>query len=282
MARLVEHLAFGDAFSEQRKRDVDRPEHIVISYYESMGECFVNQKSFNIDRQAAPIRTQTIEKLREAILDDYFKPGDRLYEKDLCEQFGVSRTTVREALRQLEAEGLVATVPNQGPVVTRVLLDEAEDIYQIRELLECLACRLFAERASDDEVLELTRCVEGLEKAAEAGDLKQYLALKNSVYEILFFGCGNRVAHTLFKSLFARVNFLRKTSLARPGRTSDSAAELRAILKAIQERDPDAAHDKCLDHVRKASAVALEGLRREFALQVTGNFMEEQGGRQPV
>lgn len=236
----------------------------------------MNHKSFNIDRQAAPIRMQTIQKLREAILDDYFKPGDRLYEKELCEQLGVSRTSVREALRQLEAEGLVTTVPNQGPIVTRVFLDEAEDIYQVRELLECLACRLFTERATDEQVLELALSVEDLEKAAVPGDVGQYLNVKNTIHEILFSGCGNSVAHSIFKSLFARVNFLRKTSLSRPGRTRESTAEIKAILKAIQARDPQGAHDRCLEHVRKASAVALEGLRREFVAEGAGNSVEEQ------
>ena len=72
-----------------------------------------------------------------------FEPGERLYEKELSEKLGVSRTSFREALRQLEAEGLVVTVPNQGPIVTKVSLKEAEDIYQIRELLECYARPLY-------------------------------------------------------------------------------------------------------------------------------------------
>ncbi|MGO9569271.1 MAG: GntR family transcriptional regulator [Desulfomonilaceae bacterium] len=242
----------------------------------------MNHKSFSIDRQAAPVRMQTIQKMREAILDDYFKPGDRLYEKELCEQFGVSRTSVREALRQLEADGLVTTVPNQGPIVTRVFPDEAEHIYQVRELLECLACRLFAERATDEQVLELARSVEDLEKAAALGDVGQYLNVKNTIYEILFSGCGNSVAHSIFKLLFARVNFLRKTSLSRPGRPRESTAEIRAILKSIQERDPQGAHERCLEHVRKASAVALEGLRRKLAADVADNLVEEQHGKRPV
>jgi DNA-binding GntR family transcriptional regulator len=242
----------------------------------------VEQKTFSIDRQAAPIRQQTIQKMREAILDDYFKPGERLYEKGLCEQFGVSRTTIREALRQLEAEGLVAMIPNQGPVVTTVSLEEAEDIYQIRELLECLASRLFAERATDEQVLELTRYVADLQSASAAGDVAQYLAVKTNVYDILFSGCGNRVAYTLFKSLFARVNFLRKTSLSRPGRTRESVAEIQAILKAIQERDPQAAYERCLEHVRKASSAALGGLRREVASPAAGNLMEDQHGKRAV
>jgi GntR family transcriptional regulator, trigonelline degradation regulator len=74
---------------------------------------------------------QTLQKLRKAILDGYFKPGDRLYERELCEWFGVSRTSVREALRQPESECLVCTIPYQGPIVTKLALEEAEDIYQV-------------------------------------------------------------------------------------------------------------------------------------------------------
>lgn len=239
----------------------------------------MNRNSFQIDRQAAPIRMQTHQKLREAILDGHFKPGDRLYERELCEWFGVSRTSVREALRQLESEGLVWTVPNQGPIVTRVFLEEAEDIYQVRELLECLACSLFAERATGEQLDDLTRSVGELEDACAAGDVGQFLNVKTTVYEILFSGCGNSVAHSIFKSLFARVNFLRKTSLSRPGRTRESVAEIKAILSAIQRRNAQEAHEKCLEHVRKASAAALEGLRRELETEKAGKFVEEQHGK---
>lgn len=238
----------------------------------------VNEKSFQVSRQAAPIRTQTLRKLREAILDDYFKPGDRLYEKELCEQFGVSRTSIREALRQLEAEGLVFTVPNHGPIVTKVTYRDAEDIYQVRELVECLASRLFAERATDEQVRDLAGAVDDLEKAYLADDMREFLKVKTRVYEILFSGCGNRVAHSFFKSLIARVNFLRKTSLSQPGRTRDSVAEMRAILRAIQERDPEKAYEKCLEHVRRASAVALELLRRESMPEEALQAVQEQHG----
>lgn len=74
----------------------------------------MNRKSLQISRQAAPIRMQTAQKLREAIADDYFEPGERLYEKELSEKLGVSRTSFREALRQLEAEGLVVTYPTKA------------------------------------------------------------------------------------------------------------------------------------------------------------------------
>ncbi|MEW6112499.1 MAG: GntR family transcriptional regulator [Thermodesulfobacteriota bacterium] len=242
----------------------------------------MKQNSFQVSRQAAPIRTQTLRKLREAILDGYFKPGDRLYEKELCEQFGVSRTSIREALRQLEAEGLVSTVPNQGPIVTRVSYAEAEDIYQVRELVESLAARLFAERASDDQVRDLTEAIDELEKAYLANEMREFLKVKTTVYEILFSGCGNKVAHSIFASLVARVNFLRKTSLSQPGRTRDSVAEMRAMLTAIQRRDSQGAYEKCLEHVRRASAVALALLRRQSELEEADQTMERRHGKRPA
>jgi len=228
-----------------------------------MGVPFVNHQSFQISREAAPIRTQTLRKLREAIVDGHFNPGERLYEKGLCEQFGVSRTSIREALRQLEAEGLISIVPNQGPIVNRVTYSEAEDIYQVRELLECLASRLFAERASDEQVRDLAAAMEDLERAHLADDRTAFLKVKTTVYEILFSGCENQIAYSIFNSLVARVNFLRKTSLSQHGRTRDSVAEMQAILKAIQDRDPQKAFEKCQEHVRKASAAALESLRMQ-------------------
>jgi DNA-binding GntR family transcriptional regulator len=240
---------------------------------------FLSQKSFQISRQAAPIRTQTLRKLREAILDSYFKPGDRLYEKELCEQFGVSRTSIREALRQLEAEALVTIVPNQGPIVTTVSYREAEDIYQVRELLECLASRLFAERATDKQVRDLATAVHNLERACDADDNRAFLKVKTTVYEILFSGCGNNVAHSIFKTLIARVNVLRKTSISQPGRTRASVLEIQAILKAIQERDPQKAHEKCLEHVRRAAAVVLGLLRLESTAGEAVQRAEERHGK---
>lgn len=242
----------------------------------------MNRKSLQISRQAAPIRMQTVQKLREAIADDYFEPGERLYEKELSEKLGVSRTSFREALRQLEAEGLVVTVPNQGPIVTKVSLKEAEDIYQIRELLECYAARLFAERATDEQVRSLAQAVNDLENACLTEDIMEFLKVKTKVYDILFSGCGNLIAHSIFRSLIARVNFLRKTSLAQRSRPRNSVAEIQAMLRAIEERDPQGAYDRCLEHVRRASVLALQGLCREPVLDEVIKVVEEKHGTRGV
>ena len=108
-----------------------------------------NPKIDVIQRFAAPLRLQVLDGLRRAIIDGRLAPGARLTERELTEMMGVSRTVIREALRQLETEGLIANVPNKGPVVRALSLAEARDLYMIRAVLEGLGARLFVTNADD-------------------------------------------------------------------------------------------------------------------------------------
>ena len=105
--------------------------------------------ALRVSKDHETLREKTVERLREALLNQFFAPGDRLIERELCELTGVSRTSVREALRLLESEGLIETIPNRGPIVASLSAEDAQYIYEVREALEGLAGRLFAERASD-------------------------------------------------------------------------------------------------------------------------------------
>ncbi|WP_374636915.1 GntR family transcriptional regulator, partial [Paracoccus sp. (in: a-proteobacteria)] len=89
-----------------------------------------------IEQQPTTLRDVVLDRLRDAIIGGIFKPGDRLVERVLCEQLGVSRTVVRETLRYLDAEGLVEHIPNKGPIVARMTWDDARQIYDIRRKLE--------------------------------------------------------------------------------------------------------------------------------------------------
>ena len=109
----------------------------------------VTDRSLKVHRVVSPVRTQVAENLRQAILGRHFRPGQRLVERELVEATGASRTSVREALRELAAEGLVTSIPNKGTVVTEVTRDEARQLYELRSGLEALAGRLFVERATD-------------------------------------------------------------------------------------------------------------------------------------
>jgi DNA-binding GntR family transcriptional regulator len=206
----------------------------------------------------APVRQQVLENLRRAIVEGRFKPADRLVERELCELTGASRSSVREALRELEAEGLIATLPDRGPVVRTVTAAEAADLYQVRALLEGLAGRLFALRATDDELAALRVAVDELETAFESTDGWAALHAKDRFYEVLMGGCHSDVAASLLQSLHNRISLLRARTLGQAGRPAGVIGEMRKILEAIEARDPDATWQACVDHVEHAASIALK------------------------
>jgi len=132
-------------------------------------------------RVAAPLREQVISALRQAIRDFQLKPGQRLVERELIEQLGVSRTTIREALRELTSEGLVTVVPQRGAIVSTPSLDDATDLYEVRASLESLVVQRFVERATDDEVRRLEGTIDHLaEVSAQTEDVREILAAKDT------------------------------------------------------------------------------------------------------
>src|SRR3954465_7010764 len=149
--------------------------------------------SLRVERTPAPVRAQVLDTLREAILDHRFAPGQRLIERELVELTGVSRTSVREALRELAAEGLVQTIPNRGVVVATLKVDEARQLYQVRGVLEGLAGRLFVENASEAQRRALRKQLAVIERLAARG--QSILEPKDRFYEVLFAGGGNVALH---------------------------------------------------------------------------------------
>src|SRR6516165_8469146 len=128
-----------------------------------------------VDRDALTLRELTTGKLRDAILSLRFKPGEHLVERVLCEQTGVSRSCMREALQHLESEGLIERRGGRGLFVASVTTEEARQIYEVRAALEPEIGRLFAERASEGQIDELFASVEALGTAMEAHDVQMYV-----------------------------------------------------------------------------------------------------------
>jgi GntR family transcriptional regulator, trigonelline degradation regulator len=217
-----------------------------------------NAPSMRVERTPAPVRAQLVDNLRQAILDHRFAPGQRLIERELVELTGVSRTSVREALRELAAEGLVQTIPNRGVVVATLDADEARQLYQVRGVLEGLAGRLFVENASGAERRALQKQMAVIERLAARG--QSILEPKDRFYEILFAGGGNVALHQTAAGLHARVRALRSLSLSVPGRTDESLRELTEIMAAIEAGDAERAALACQQHVARAGAVVAEAL----------------------
>ena len=135
------------------------------------------------------VRSQVLEVLREAILSFRFAPGQRLIERELIDMTGVSRTTIREVLRELAAEGLVRTIPQKGAVVVSLTPEEAEELYEIREVLEGHLAKRFVERATDAQVVALRRAFTQLEDVVERQEgTVAVLRAKDVLYEVLLTG----------------------------------------------------------------------------------------------
>jgi DNA-binding GntR family transcriptional regulator len=213
-------------------------------------------------RNTVTLRQQVLEVLRDAILNFQFKPGDRLIERELCEMTGVSRTSVREALRHLESEGLVQNLPNRGPIVATLTLDEAREIYEVRRALEGLAARLFAERAGAEQHAALDAVMAALERAFATNDTRAIVKATAQFYDVVLGGCGNEVVRRLISSLHARVTYLRATSVSQPGRAPDSLAEMHRLVAALKSGDADKAQAVCVEHIDRAAAVGLAVLQR--------------------
>lgn len=219
-----------------------------------------------IRRTAAPLRTEVVNALRRAIVAQEFAPGERLVETVLCEKYSVSRTVVREALRQLESEGLVSMVANRGPEVATLSIHDAESLYEVRRALESLAGSLFAERASDEQCTELVARLGEVKVAVASGDPEKRLAAKDRYYDVLLDGTGNAEIARMLRSVNARTQLLRTLSLAAPGREPRTIAEITRITAAAAvNRDSEEARIACEEHVRNAAEAALAEMRRLYA-----------------
>jgi DNA-binding GntR family transcriptional regulator len=225
---------------------------------EKMSEDDVLGRDFRVRQMAAPLRHTVTENIRTAIAVGRFKAGERLPEREVCEMLGVSRTLVRETFRQLESEGLIKVVAHRGPIVARLTPKQAEGVYQVREELEGLASRLFAENAGPEHQQALRDAFEDVKRSYRSDDSIIRLQAKNRFYECLVEGSGNEVLGNMLGMLNSRAMLLRATSLAAPGRAKASLAELGELMDALISGDPEAALEASRRHVRAAAEAALK------------------------
>jgi GntR family transcriptional regulator, trigonelline degradation regulator len=204
------------------------------------------------------LREMALERIRAAIVDLRFKPGQRLTERDLCAQLGVSRSVVREVIRHLETEGLVQSVPHHGPVVASLDAAQAAQIYEIRALLEASAAEAAALARDPQQLAAMEEALGDIETAYGAGDTRAVVAATTRFYEAMFTCGGKHVAWDMVQRLNGRISRLRAMTIASPGRKISGPVELRRILEAISRGDSEAATRTCRNHVARAAAIAAK------------------------
>lgn len=184
--------------------------------------------------------------------------GDRLRETDLAARLGVSRTPIREAIRQLEADGIVAHVPRHGATIRRLDYAEVMELYEMRAVLEGTAARLAARSASRVEIDEFEALNHQL---AEEGDSPQAVLLNRQFHAAILHAAKNRFLLNSIRSLQKALMILGPTTLTDEGRAAKAIEEHAGILEAIRNRDEALAEAAMREHISLALRVRLRGLR---------------------
>lgn len=211
-----------------------------------------------VQHQAAPLRNKIIAALRSAIETGVLAPGTRLVEKDLCDQLHVSRTSLREALRELQGEGIFEPVSGRGLTISTISREDAENAYRIRSVLEALVVEQFIEKADDGAVRDLARQGETLKQAYRSGVLKNIIESKRAFYDRICTGADNAIAFDILNRLVLRTSSLRRYSLLRKERQAQSIREIERLIAAIEARNIEAAREAALDHVKNSARSALD------------------------
>lgn len=209
-------------------------------------EEFNLQKEFD-DKYS--LRGRVFNKLREDILGGVYKENDELRESTLANELGVSRTPVREALRNLEIEGLVAIIPNRGAFVTGISEKDIRDIYTIRSYLEGLCAKWACQYITQEQLDEMEETIYLSTFHARRSHFDQLLDLDNKFHDLIYKASGSKMLNHVLTDFHHYVERVRKVSISRKDRAMRTIKEHEAILEAIRKRDGDLAETLAHEHM---------------------------------
>ncbi|WP_425038636.1 GntR family transcriptional regulator [Primorskyibacter sp. S187A] len=214
-----------------------------------------------IEKAPQTLRDMVQSRMRDAIISGHFAPGDRLVERPLCEQLGVSRTVIRETIRYLEAEGLVDILPNKGPIVATLNWDQAKQIYDIRRQLESSAAAAAAERQSPAFGPRLSAAVDQVGAKMSDTHWSDLLQATTRFYALIFEEAGHDIAWDVVQRLNGRISRLRALTLSTRDRAQPGIRHIHAIRDAILSGDGAAARSAVDTHISDAAQTARRFLQ---------------------
>lgn len=194
--------------------------------------------------------------MREAIIEGVFQPGQRLVERPLCDQLGVSRTVIRETIRYLEAEGLVEILPGRGPIVAVMNWEDARQIYDIRHMLETAAAENCARNITPDRARDLRKALQNLKKAFSDRTPGILFRATSHFYSEIFDGAGHYIAWDVVQRLNGRISRLRMMTLSSTDRERPGITYMEDICDAIISGNPDAARAAIRRHLDDTTQIA--------------------------
>lgn len=213
-----------------------------------------------IEARPQTLRLIALDRVRDAIMEGQIAPGERLVERTLGDRLGVSRSVIREVIRNLESEGLVENSA-AGPRLSTITPMQARQIYEIRMQLESSAAAACAEAASASTIAELREALANIAAAHKAKDPIGALRASTHFYEVIFRTGEHDIAWEIVQRLNSRISQMRAMTLSVVGRQTAGLTRLSRIVEAISNRDAAAAAEACREHVREASLIAIEMLK---------------------
>ncbi len=209
---------------------------------------------FNDDTEIsnAPISTSLLAKMQKDILTGKLKPGQKLTEQDLCREYEVSRTPIREALRQLEADGLVENILNRGSFVIGMSEQDYEDMFEMRKAYEIQAVEWAIERITDEEMDRLEETFEFMEFYTMRNDVDKMLVINTGFHQVIYEASHNRMLQKLLSSYQNFLKYKGAEAVRDENYLNTVLAEHREIFRAIKEKDVKAGKLAMEVHINRA------------------------------
>lgn len=198
------------------------------------------------------LRGRVFHKIREDILAGNYAEKEELREAAISKELGVSRTPVREALRQLELEGLVTIVPNKGAHVNGISAKDVRDIYTIRSYLEGLCARWACEHITEEQLEGLEEIVYISEFRISKGHREQMAELDSRFHVLLYASCGSKILEHVLTDYHQYVERVRRNTLSSLERATEAVQEHKSILNALRNKDADTAEKLANEHIYKS------------------------------
>ena len=210
----------------------------------------------------SPLHQRIYETLRAEVISGQRKPGELLSEAELARSWGVSRSPIREAFRQLEEHHLVRWAPRRGATVARLTVAGLRDIYEVREALEALSAGLAAERGSPADLAKMRDLAAAVKQTQDEGVYMQAIMLDDEFHRLMAGTTRNRLLESQAGRILDRVTMARMMVREEPGRTREIVHEHQAILDALGRRDAAKAAEQAARHVRNARVRLMDMLQR--------------------
>ncbi len=209
------------------------------------------------------LETQMYQVLRTLILEGRLAGGERLVQDELAAKFGTSRIPVRDALKKLEHDSLVRLDGHGSYVVNSFGIEDLQEIYDLRALLESYAVVKVVTKLTDDDLVELEKLVDGMNQAGHAHDIERYVQL-NQVFHMQLYEVGKEPRLLrMIKNLWSLSGVPKYTPATIPGQLEHSIVEHQMLLKALKDRDASAAEVAIRTHIQNAGALLLTHLQQK-------------------